>query len=146
MLEIEGEEPRHLYVLLDGEVTLYKRPEALYDIDARRIKVDQIDCVANPKDAGEERLGLPMLTLKGPTLLGEDSIVFRDRLTYSLATKTKVIAYVICADLARALPTECQKTLKLMTLDKYSCFNERVIKTEEHLNVAKTKDKIWMAA
>lgn len=147
VLELEGQEPRFLYVMLRGEVTLYKRPEALYeDISQRRIKIDQIDCLTNPKDAGEERLGLPMGTLKGNTLLCEDSIVFRDKLIYSLVTKTKSIVYVIPADQARMLPNECQKAIKLLTMEKYSCFNERVLKTEEFLTQNETKEKIWLAA
>jgi hypothetical protein len=48
-----------------GEVFLFKRPEALYDKSQKRIKIDHIECLTNPKDSGEEHLGLPMGTLKG---------------------------------------------------------------------------------
>jgi len=52
MLEIEGTEPKHLYVMLRGEVLLFKRPEAMYDADGKRIKIDQIEYLTNPKDSG----------------------------------------------------------------------------------------------
>ena len=40
ILEIEGNEPQNLYLLMRGEVTFFKRPEGLYNLDQKRIKID----------------------------------------------------------------------------------------------------------
>jgi CRP-like cAMP-binding protein len=89
ILEEEGQNPRNMYLLLKGEVTFYKRPEALYDKSDKLVKFQDIGNILNPKDSGSERLGLPMSVFKGPYLLGEDAIVFADTNIYSLVTKTK---------------------------------------------------------
>ena len=63
VLEIEGSNAQNLYLLLNGEVTFYKRPEGLYNLEQKRIKIDRIDNIQNPKDSGADALGLPMGTL-----------------------------------------------------------------------------------
>lgn len=59
-LEREGTCPNNLYLMLQGEVTYYKRPEGLYDDAANRIKIDWIKYISNPKDSGSDHLGMPM--------------------------------------------------------------------------------------
>jgi hypothetical protein len=87
-----------------------------------------------------------MGTIKGSCLLCEDSIVFHDNLIYSLVTKTKSLIYAIPAEIAYSLPNECQKAIKLSIMEKYGCFNERILRTEEFLHQNDKKEKIWMAA
>lgn len=71
-----------------GEVMFFKRPESLYDDNEKRIKINDLENIENPKDSGHERFGLVTGTFKGQTLLCEDSIVFKDKLMYSVVTKT----------------------------------------------------------
>ena len=44
LLEIEGTMPRYMYLILLGDVTLFKRPESLYTKDGKKIKTDNIEC------------------------------------------------------------------------------------------------------
>jgi CRP-like cAMP-binding protein len=89
LLEEEGKQPNNLYVLVSGEIAFFKKPEAIYDQYDKLIKIKDIGNIKNPKDAGMEHLGLTMGSFTGPSLIGEDSIVFGDKNIFSLITKTK---------------------------------------------------------
>jgi hypothetical protein len=51
--------------MYEGEVTLLKRPESMYDDNEKRIKIDYLKNIANPKDSGNEKYGREMGILKG---------------------------------------------------------------------------------
>ena len=63
-----------------------------------------------------------MGTLKGPTLLAEDSLVFKDKMIYSLVTKVKSLIYFLPSSDAY-LPPECAKSLRVLTMEKYNWVN-----------------------
>ena len=35
LLEVEGTSPNYLWLLLEGEIEIFKRPESLYDINGK---------------------------------------------------------------------------------------------------------------
>ena len=56
---------------------MFKRPESLYTGNGKRIKTDEIKLWANPKDSGNDNIGVPVTYLKAKCLIGEDAIFFR---------------------------------------------------------------------
>lgn len=108
------------------------------------VKINYLDGLANPKDAGREQLGLAMGTFKGPILLGEDAIVFGDKHLYSLVTKSKCLVFELAASQV-SLPVDCFNAMKVQSIDKYNSINDQLLKTEQFFAEDSTKKQIWMA-
>jgi CRP-like cAMP-binding protein len=53
VLEVEGTQPKFLYIMKSGEISFYKRPESLYNNDKKRIKINNLENMTNPKDSGK---------------------------------------------------------------------------------------------
>jgi hypothetical protein len=127
-----------LYLLTQGEVTFFKRPEQLYVESNKRIKIENIELMVNPKRTCLEKLGLPIGSIKGPSLLNEDVVVFKDSPIYSLVTKTRCLVFSVSAS-NTGLPTECVKALQVQTMDKFSNFNNQVLQLESQLSQSKER-------
>ena len=52
LLETEGQKPKYVYIILQGSLVLYKRPESMYNAKGKLISVDDIAFQTNPKDSG----------------------------------------------------------------------------------------------
>ena len=117
-------------MILKGDVTLFKRPESLYTTDGKRIKTDSIKCWQNPKDSGNDRIGIPVSYMKAPVLVAEDAIYFNQKLSYSVRTHTYVVALRVSASDAYKWPSEIPKALKIYSLDKYRHMFTRISKLE----------------
>jgi len=75
---IIAEEDQHvdnIYFTLKGEVALYKRPESLYTESNERIRVDNIENFINPKDAGQNKIGVINGIMAAPSFIAEDAFV-----------------------------------------------------------------------
>ena len=66
-----------MYLALQGEVTLFKRPESYYTTEGKRIKTDEIKLWANPKDSGNDSIGMPVTYMKAKCLVAEDAVFFK---------------------------------------------------------------------
>ena len=55
-------------------------------------------------------------------MLAEDSLVFKDKMIYSLVTKVKSLIYFLPSADAY-LPPECAKSLRVLTMEKYNWVN-----------------------
>ena len=64
-------------MLIKGTIALFKRPESLYTTDGKRIKTDDIPLWQNPKDSGNDNIGVPVTYMDANTLVAEDAIFFR---------------------------------------------------------------------
>ena len=106
-------------MLIKGTIALFKRPESLYTTDGKRIKTDDIPLWQNPKDSGNDNIGVPVTYMDANTLVAEDAIFFRQKLSYSVKTHTRVVVLRIAATEAQRWPPEIYKGLKLYSLDKY---------------------------
>ena len=89
--------------------------------------------------------------MTGPSLLGEDAVLFGEPLKYSIVTKNRVLLFRYKATDVRGTkfnafgtkaaqsdhrliwPSEIQKTLQLETLEKYRWFFERIGRLETSL-------------
>ena len=142
LLEIEDTKPKFLYLTLQGDVTLFKRPESLYTVTGKRIKTDDIECWANPKDSGNGTIGVPVTYMKAKCLIAEDAIFFKQNLNYSVKTHTHVVALRVSAAEAERWPNEIAKALKIYSLDKYRHMFTRVSKLETQLKERENKENI----
>ena len=88
VLETEAEPAKYIWLLLQGEVSVLKRPESIYDENGKPTDVKQIALFQNPVDSNSQKFGLVMGTIKEANLLADDSIVFGQSMMYSLKTKT----------------------------------------------------------
>ena len=82
-----------MWLLLDGEISVFKRPESMYEENGNPTNVKQITLFQNPVDSKNEKMGLFMGTIKEVSLLADDAIVFSQPMIYSLKTKTCVLAW-----------------------------------------------------
>ena len=73
LIEQEDNTPTYFYFILRGEVNLYKRPESMYTSTKERVKADDIDLFQNPRDSGNEKIGLAIGSMKGPCFVGDDA-------------------------------------------------------------------------
>jgi len=92
LLEVEETNQKYVYLILRGEIALYKRPESLYDSKGKRIKANNIPLWSNPKDSGHDKIGMKVGVMKGENLIGEDAFLFKQTLAYSIVTETSVLA------------------------------------------------------
>ena len=142
LLEVEDTKPKFLYLILQGDVTLFKRPESLYTVDGKRIKTDDIKYWANPKDSGNDRIGVPVSYMKAKCLIAEDAIFFKQPLYYSVKTHTHVVALRVSATEAERWPIEIAKALRIYSLDKYRHMFTRVSRLETQLKSCENKENL----
>ena len=121
MLEEEGGNPKYVYLILEGSLTLFKRPESMYDKQGRQIKVHEIDLQVNPKHSGNTKVGVQM-TQVNHGLVCEDAVSFGEPLSYSVKTKQQSVLFRCPFEAAKVWPAEITDNLKVYTLDKYRVF------------------------
>ena len=56
---------------------MFKRPESYYTAEGKRIKTDEIKYWSNPKDSGNDNIGMPVTYMKAKCLVAEDAIFFK---------------------------------------------------------------------
>ena len=103
LLEIEGTQPKFVYIVMQGSLTLFKRPESMYDTEGYLINVDEIEFQSNPKDSGNSQIGQKMTTIKHG-LVGEDAVIFNQKLAYSIKSNERVNVLRARADQAKKWP------------------------------------------
>jgi RNase H-fold protein (predicted Holliday junction resolvase) len=118
LLELEDTHPKYIYILLEGVLSFYKRPESLYTENGKRIDSSDIDHMKNPLDAGEQNIGIEISQISNQTIVCEDAVVFRQPLSYSLKTSSRVIALRCLASSAYTWSDEIKNVLKVNSLDK----------------------------
>jgi hypothetical protein len=52
-------------LVLKGEARIMKRPERIYDQDGRLLKVKNLDCLKDPKQLNEEKVGIDVGEIRG---------------------------------------------------------------------------------
>lgn len=52
-METENTTPKYLWLILKGEVTVFKRPESLYDEQGKIIDPKCVPMFLNPNDSGD---------------------------------------------------------------------------------------------
>ena len=127
---------------MKGTIALYKRPESLYTAAGKRIKTDEIPYWSNPKDSGNGNIGVPVTYLEAHALVGEDAIFFRQKLSYSVKTHTRVVVLRVSASEAVRWPPEISKALKLYSLDKYRHMFTRISCLEHQLKERENKENL----
>lgn len=96
----------------------------MYDQNGRLINLHDIELQTDPKHSGNQKLGMKMTTVRHG-LIGEDSIVFKQTMAYSIKTNEQSVLLRCKADLAKKWPNEIHNHLKMHSLDKYSVlFNQ----------------------
>lgn len=103
VLEVEAQPAKYIWLLIQGEVTVYKRPESIYDEYGKPTDVKQIDLLPNPIDSNCQKFGMIMGTIKEENLLSDDSVVFNQPMMYSLKTKTQIIAWRCPLSIAQSM-------------------------------------------
>lgn len=93
LLELESTQPKYIWILLEGEVSVYKRPESMYDESGNPTDVKKIAMFPNPVDSNSKKLGMCMGAINQVNLLADDAVMFRQALIYSLKTKTRILAW-----------------------------------------------------
>ena len=88
VLETEAEPAKYMWLLLQGEVNVMKRPESIYDENGKPTDVKQLALFQNPVDSNSQKFGVVMGVIKGANLLADDAIVFSQSMMYSIKTKT----------------------------------------------------------
>lgn len=58
ILEVEGRDPTRIYIILQGQVGLYKRPESLYSKEGKLVNPEGIQNLLNPRTCGNLKIGL----------------------------------------------------------------------------------------
>ena len=71
----------------------------------------------DPKHSGNERVGT-CITVVRHGLIGEDAVVFKQPMQYSVKTNERTVLLRQRADLAKKWPEDIQNTLKMHSLDK----------------------------
>lgn len=71
-------------MLLDGEMTLYKRPQSLYSDTGKMTECSKVPNFQNPKDSGNQHIGVKTSTIKAKNLVGEDAFVFKQPNIYTM--------------------------------------------------------------
>ena len=133
LLEREDTEPNFVYILLQGEVAFYKRAESRFTDTGRRIDSKDIPHMTNPKDSGDQSIGLKVSLVAKQVLLCEDAVIFKQKLCYSIKTNTRIVALRCYALAASTWSDEIQSKLKMNTLDKQMTFFSIVDKIEDKL-------------
>lgn len=54
LLEVEGTAPKYLWLLLQGEMDVFKRPETLYDAEGKKTNCANLKLWQNPTDSGNQ--------------------------------------------------------------------------------------------
>ena len=118
---MEGHVPKYVYIVLEGSLALFKRPESMYDAQGRLIKVHEIELQVNPKHSGDAKIGQRMTTVRAG-LLGEDAIIFDQPLPYSIKTDERCVVLRTPTEDAKKWPIDIHNALKMKSLDKYKVF------------------------
>ena len=92
LIEVEGNPPKYLWLLLEGEFDIYKKPESLFDKN-KATDSSKLNLWSNPKDSGNLQIGCKVGIIKNFNLVCEDSLFFRQPLIYSIRCKTNVTAW-----------------------------------------------------
>ena len=92
--------------------------------------------IKNPSLPLEEKLGVEMGVIRGENFLCEDSGLFDIPLSYSVVAKSpEVIVYRIKSLEMQALwPRECITEMKILVLEKYKWFYDRLLQLEIQLS------------
>lgn len=93
LLECEDKPPKYLWLILQGEVEIYKRPESLYDHEGQMTDSSGVNLWSNPNDSGNKMYGCKVGIIKDSNFICEDAIFFNQCLVYSVKTKTQVLAW-----------------------------------------------------
>lgn len=126
VLETEGSKGNDVFVLLHGEIGLYRRPENLYAKNGRLIRTNALVNMVNPFYGGNDKIGVRVGTMQGFSILGEDSLLFDQPMVYSLKTKEKSVVWRIPgAQFLTFLPQASIEVLSITCLEKYSWFFSR---------------------
>jgi len=113
LIEEEDNTPTHFYFILRGEVDLYKRPESMYNGTREQIKAYNINQFKNPKDSGNDKIGLPVGTMEGPCFVGDDAFCIDQEMSYSIVARTRVLAFKYnCQRAAQQLGQEIRNKMK----------------------------------
>lgn len=71
-------------------MNFYKKPESLYNADGTLIRTvnNRLNGLVLPIEGPAAEYGLEIGSIKGPTLVCEDSVLFKQDMSYSLGVKT----------------------------------------------------------
>ena len=83
-----------------------------------------------------------MTYLEANALVGEDAIFFRQKLSYSVKTQTRVVVFRVAAVEAQRWPAEIAKALKLYSLDKYRHMFTRISRLDSQLKERENKENL----
>ena len=75
IIEEEDHPVNYIYFTLRGQVSMYKRPESMYTDANERIRCDNIDNFINPKDAGQNKIGVINGFMEAPSWIAEDAFI-----------------------------------------------------------------------
>ena len=76
VLELEGQKPKYLWLILQGEIDIFKRIESVYSEQGRATDTRNVSLFVNPKTAGDIKIGSKVSSLQPYNLLCEDAIFF----------------------------------------------------------------------
>lgn len=65
-----------MWLILQGEIDLYKRPESLYDEFGKPTDSSKLHLWQNPADSGNAKIGVKAGIIKDKNLICEDALVF----------------------------------------------------------------------
>lgn len=81
-----------MYLLLDGEVSLFKQPDALIKHDGIVVSSSKIPLWYH--DSGNSAIGVKMGTIQKNQFLADDAVLFKQPFQYSLKTRGKALLWV----------------------------------------------------
>ncbi len=76
VIETEATSPTYMWLILEGEVSVFKRPESIYDENGNLTDVKEVALFPNPVDSNSTKLGIYMGGIMETNLLADDAIVF----------------------------------------------------------------------
>jgi hypothetical protein len=64
--------------------------------------------------------------MRGPCLVGEDSVTFNQKMMYSIKTETRCIIWRLSADMgSKGIPETSRQEIQIHCLEKYAYFYDR---------------------
>ncbi len=88
IIELEGELPNYMWLVLRGELSVFKWLESLFDEQGRPVDLRNLKLFSDPLHAGHQNFGARVGVFKSISLVCEDAVMFQQPLIYSLKTKS----------------------------------------------------------